>query len=237
MILFLRQLFQQNFSSLLLMALSLIIPLLGSSALAGLFYYHYQSFLTLNWWQALLYFAVTAITMALALTPTTFIALVTGFFFGWPGFIGMVISYMGALMIARALTTLLDHGTLWNFLHHFPKVGAVLDELQRQQFGMIVLSRLSPVLPFALMNFVLSMLQVSKRNYLVGSLLGMLPRTAFFYWIGTQGQAVFEMIKDPAANKLNQIVILTLFVLSLFGLMFLITRAVRKALRQPENAV
>ena len=41
----------------------------------------------------LLYFAVVSFTMAFALTPTTFVALVTGFYLGWQGFPGVVVSY------------------------------------------------------------------------------------------------------------------------------------------------
>ncbi|MFC7667743.1 hypothetical protein ACFQT0_10365 [Hymenobacter humi] len=48
---------------------------------------------------SLLYFVVIAITMAFAFTPTTFVAIVTGYYFGWLGLPGMVVAYALASVI------------------------------------------------------------------------------------------------------------------------------------------
>ena len=95
------------------------------------------------------------------------------------------------------------------------------------------MSRLSPVLPFALMNFVLSLMQVRKRDYLYGSLLGMLPRTTFFYWLGTQAKQLYELLQNPTAGNQQQLLFLGLLIISVFGIIYYLTRAVQKALRKP----
>ncbi|MFC7667742.1 VTT domain-containing protein [Hymenobacter humi] len=81
---------------------------------------------------------------------------------------------------ATSLAQRLDHGKLRTFLHHFPKAGAVLEELQHQSWQLIILTRLSPVLPFALMTFVLAIVGVPRRRFLIASVVGMLPRSLFF---------------------------------------------------------
>ena len=117
-----RQLLSQNASTFVSMGLLMVVPFLGSSALLAFFFYYNQVLQSLNFGGALLYFLVITLTMTLALTPTTFMAIITGYYFGWAGFPGMVAAYAGALLLARLITNQLDHGKLWRFLHRFPKV-------------------------------------------------------------------------------------------------------------------
>ncbi|MHC2993624.1 hypothetical protein OB13_19340, partial [Pontibacter sp. HJ8] len=89
----LRTFIRENASSFVSMLLLVVVPIVVSSTLA-IFLYQYEGLLqNLSWVQMLLYFTVISITMSLALTPTTFVALVSGFYLGWPGFPGVVISY------------------------------------------------------------------------------------------------------------------------------------------------
>ncbi|RYF84461.1 MAG: DedA family protein [Chitinophagaceae bacterium] len=231
---FFRQLFSQNVPALVSMALLVLVPLAGSSALLTLFYSHTGLLENLSIPEQVLYFVVVAFTMSVALTPTTFIALITGFFFGWAGFPGMVAAYLAALVIARFIAERIDHGKLWAFLHRFDKVSVALHELDRQQFGLIVMTRLSPILPFALMNFVLSLMQVRQRDYLLGSLIGMLPRTTFFYLLGTQGQKIIDLLQDPGADSSYQLFVIGLILISMFGLLYFFTKAIRKAMNKKD---
>lgn len=228
---FLRTLFQKNFSTLLTMFLLVAVPLLGSSAVAALLYRHQQLLEGLRWGPASLYFALTAITMAFALTPTTFVAIATGYYFGWAGLPGMVTAYAVAAAIGYELAGRLDHGKLRQFLHLFPKAGAVVDELQTQSWSLIVLTRLSPVLPFALMTFVLAMVGVPRRRFLAASVVGMLPRSLFFYWLGTQASDVLALLHNPDQGALSKLVLVGLIAASLFGLFFVFNRALKRSLQ------
>ena len=49
----------------------------------------------------------------------------------------------------------------------------------------VALLRLSPLVPFNLLNYVLGASRVTFRQYLVGSVVGMLPGTALYVWIGS----------------------------------------------------
>ncbi|MEJ7662962.1 MAG: hypothetical protein WKG07_27110 [Hymenobacter sp.] len=90
---FLRELFQKNFSTFLTMGLLLAVPLLGSAAVLGLLYERPTLLQHLSLAQSLLYFVLAGLTMALALTPTTFVAIISGLLFGWAGLPGMVAAY------------------------------------------------------------------------------------------------------------------------------------------------
>jgi uncharacterized membrane protein YdjX (TVP38/TMEM64 family) len=226
----LKELIQKNSSALFSMLLLVAIPVLVSSTLA-FFLYRFQDILAhLGPGQVILYFVAVSLTMAFALTPTTFIALVTGYYFGWPGFIGVVISYGLAALIGYRAAQLIDHGKMMSFLNRFEKVSAVMQELRQQSWSLIFMSRISPVLPFAFMTFVLSLLRVDKKKFLIASMAGMLPRTLFFFWMGTQAQSIITLINNPNAGNEGRILVIGLIVISVFGLYYIFDKALKRAL-------
>ena len=227
----LRNLVRENASTFVSMLLLVVVPVVVSSTLAFILY-QYQDFLReLSWLQMLLYFGVISVTMAFALTPTTFVALVSGFYLGWNGFAGIVVSYGVAALVGYALAQLIDHGKMMSFLNRFEKARHLMQELRNQSWSLIFLTRISPVLPFALMNFVLSLLQVNKKKFFVASIVGMLPRTLFFFWIGTQANDIIKLLQDPDSGTGGRLLMISLIVISIGGLYFVFDRALKKALR------
>ncbi|QNE42237.1 VTT domain-containing protein (plasmid) [Hymenobacter sp. NBH84] len=228
---------QKNASTMVSMVLLVALPLLGSSS-ATYMLYRNQSLLTdLSLGPAFLYFAVTALTMAFALTPTTFVALVTGFYFGWAGLPGMVAAYALAALIGYQVASALDHGKMTAFLSHFPKADAVMKELKHDSWQLIVLTRISPVLPFALMTFVLAVLRVERRRFLAASVLGMLPRSLFFYGLGSKAQDAAALLRNPDTGTAGKVLLFALVVISLYGLYYLFNRALQRALRRSTPPV
>jgi uncharacterized membrane protein YdjX (TVP38/TMEM64 family) len=228
----LKELIFKNASTFFSMLLLVVVPVLVSSTLA-FYLYQYQNLLqSLQPWETILYFVVVAFTMAFALTPTTFVALVTGFYFGWPGFLGVVVAYGLAALMGYGVAQLIDQGKMLAFLHRFKKTGAVMDELREQSWSLIILSRISPVLPFAFMTFVLSLLRVDRVKFLLASMVGMLPRTLFFFWVGTQAQDIITLLNDPDTGKEGKLLVIGLIIISLFGLYYIFNKALKKALRR-----
>jgi uncharacterized membrane protein YdjX (TVP38/TMEM64 family) len=227
---FLKELFQKNASTLLSMFLLVALPVLGSSSLSYMLYRNQALLEHLTPGQSIFYFVAIAFTMAFAFTPTTFVALVTGFYLGWAGLPGMVLAYAMAAFIGYHIAASLDHGKMLQFLHHFPKADAVMKELKTQSWQLIILTRISPVLPFALMTFVLAVMRVDRRRFLLASVVGMLPRSLFFYWLGTKAQDVFALLRDPDTGTMGKLLVIGLVAVSLFGLYFLFNRALQRAL-------
>ncbi|RZK14387.1 MAG: DedA family protein [Hymenobacter sp.] len=229
---FLRELFQKNFSTLLTMALLVLVPLVGSSSLVLVLSRHQDLLQHLSLLQMGLYFVLMGLTMAVALTNSTFVVIVTGYFLGWAGLPGMVASYALAAALGYELAQRLDQDKLRNLLHRFPKADAVLAELQDQSWQLILLTRLSPVLPFALMTFVLAIVGVPRGRFLAASILGMLPRSLFFYWLGTKASDVLALLRDPDEGTLSKLVLLALVAASLLGLYVVFNRALQRVLRR-----
>ncbi len=111
----------------------------------------------------------------------------------------------------------------------------MLAELKNESWQLILLTRLSPVLPFALMTFVLALVQVPRRRFLLASVLGMLPRSLFFYWLGTQAQDVLALLRHPDESQLSKILLLLLVAASLFGLFIVFNQALKRALKRSSD--
>ena len=183
----------------------------------------------------MLFYLATAFTMAFALTPTTYIALVSGYFIGWTSLFGLIPSYIAASLIGFYIASKLDKGKFLNYLSGNIKINGVMENLKTEEFWVIFFCRISPALPFAMMNVFLSFMKVKLNKFLSGSILGMLPRTILSVWVGTQANDIIKMLKgkeDPDASKLFLIMLL---VISIVGLYVVFMNAIKKVNRKSEQ--
>lgn len=204
-----------------------LMPLLASSSISYWVITHEQEiqhFTFQNWTIA---FIFACFTMAFALTPTTFIALLSGYFLGWQAFIPVAITYWIASFLGYKAAQMIDGGRFLRILSEKPKVKKILENLQKDEFKIILLARLSPVLPFAVTNILFSFSGTKLRNFLTAGFLGMLPRTILSIWIGTQAQEIKRLIEHPSEGNISQFLILGLIGVSIFGLGYFIKKAIK----------
>jgi uncharacterized membrane protein YdjX (TVP38/TMEM64 family) len=204
-----------------------LMPLLVSSSISYWVITHeqeIQNFTLQNWTIA---FIIVCFTMAFALTPTTFIALLSGYFLGWQAFIPVAISYWIASYFGFKTAQMIDGGRFLKILSEKPQVKQVLDNLQKDEFKIILLARLSPILPFAVTNVLFSFSGTKLRNFLTAGFIGMLPRTILSIWIGTQTQEIKRLIEHPSEGNISQILIIGLIGGSILGLGYFVKKAVK----------
>ena len=204
-----------------------LMPLLVSSSISYWVITHeqeIQNFTFQNWTIA---FAFACFTMAFALTPTTFIALLSGYFLGWQAFIPVGITYWIASFLGYKAAQMIDGGRFIRILSEKPKVKQILENLQKDEFKIILLARLSPVLPFAVTNVLFSFSGTKLRNFLTAGFLGMLPRTILSIWIGTQAQEIKRLIEHPSEGNISKFLILGLIGGSILGLGYFVKKAIK----------
>ena len=204
-----------------------LMPLLVSSSISYWVITHendIQYFTVQNW---IIVYIFACFTMAFALTPTTFIALLSGYFLGWNAFIPVAITYWIASFLGYKTAQFIDGGRFLTILSEKPKVKHILENLQKDEFKIILLARLSPVLPFAVTNVLFSFSDTKLRNFLTAGFLGMLPRTVLSIWIGTQAQEIRRLIEHPSEGKISQFLILGLIGGSILGLGYFVKKAVK----------
>lgn len=65
-----------------------------------------------------------------------------------------------------------------------PRLEALSRALGREGFKVVALLRLSPIFPFCLLNYALSLTPVRLKDYVLASWLGMLPGTLMYVYLG-----------------------------------------------------
>ena len=66
-----------------------------------------------------------------------------------------------------------------------PKLQALDATVTREGWKIVALMRLSPVIPFNLLNYAFGATRVSLRDYVLASAVGMLPGTAMYVYLGS----------------------------------------------------
>lgn len=143
------------------------------------------------------YTVAFAVLAGLALLPTWAQSVLGGFAFGLLGLPAALAGFAGGAVIGYELARKLTGDRVMEMLAEKPKWRAVRDALVRdheagagfwKSTGMVALIRVPPNSPFALTNIVLASVQVPRIPMLIGTVIGMLPRTAAAVWIGSHIQ-------------------------------------------------
>jgi uncharacterized membrane protein YdjX (TVP38/TMEM64 family) len=104
-------------------------------------------------------------------------------------------------------------------------------------FKIVLLTRLSPLFPFTLLNYALGLTKVRFLDYVLASWIGMLPGTVMYVYLGS---TVTELADVAAGNVEGGSARLVLFLVGLAATVAVtvyVTRLARLALRQaiPEH--
>ena len=146
-----------------------------------------QSWLrTLNGNELLVINLLSSVVLAIGWMPTTFFSLISGYLWGWKSLPFIAVSYMIASALGYYLCSKLDNGKLADTLNEKFPVQQILSKLEQSGFWLAVFCRLSPTLPFAVLNALFAMAKYPIGHYLGGGFLGMLPRTIFAVFLGTK---------------------------------------------------
>lgn len=165
-----------------------------------------------------LFFTVgIAILLGLALLPTTLTALATGYFFGWIGFPGLFFGYLLANVIGYTLGKLLNANFLPILSAQKPEFKQELDIRIQRPESLIFFIRISPVVPFAISNFLFASLKIDLKKVLLYGIPGMLPRTLIAFGTGLLASSFIDA-KNAMNDPVQWIILASLFILSFWGL-------------------
>jgi len=155
--------------------------------------------------------------MGMALIPTTFFSVISGFVFGWAAFPFLVLSYTLASAIGYLSGRLLEKNSLEWLLKPYPKAEKIIEEKKDRMGWLIFFVRISPVIPFAISNLVFAMLDTGLKRVLWFGLLGMLPRTFLAFLTGVLAGDIQEALRAKTASW-QYLVIALLLIMSIWGI-------------------
>ena len=80
-----------------------------------------------------------------------------------------------------------------------PRFRAIDRAVGRQGFKIVLLTRLSPVFPFNLLNYAYGLTSISLARYALASWLGMLPGTVMYIYFGSAAKNLADVASGRAA--------------------------------------
>lgn len=171
--------------------------------------------------------AIGYVALTVLLIPGSVLTLIAGGAFGlWKGLVVVVIgANLGALcsfLLAR--TFLREKVSSWAAGH--PRFASLDRAIGREGFKVVLLSRLSPVFPFTLLNYFLGLTDVRASSYVLANLIGMLPGTFLYVYLG----ATARQALTGGSNLIFTLVGLAATV----AVVVVVTRAARRAMAQIE---
>jgi uncharacterized membrane protein YdjX (TVP38/TMEM64 family) len=142
---------------------------------------------------AVLYLAVYAVGTMLMM-PATVLTLGAGFAYGpvYGSLLVVVANNLSALASFLLGRTVLRE-RVGRRLAGWPRFTAVDTAVAGRGFKVVLLLRLSPIFPFSVLNYSLSLTRVRLRDYAPATFLGMLPATLVYVYLGSLVTSVAQL--------------------------------------------
>ncbi|XP_039020799.1 TVP38/TMEM64 family membrane protein slr0305-like [Hibiscus syriacus] len=130
--------------------------------------------------------AVAYIPLTVLAVPASVLTLGGGYLFGLP--VGFVADSIGATLGAGAAFLIgrtIGSSFVVSKLKDYPQFRSIAIAIRRSGFKIVFLLRLVPLLPFNMMNYLLSVTPIPVLEYMLASWLGMMPITLALVYVGT----------------------------------------------------
>ncbi|MFQ4143006.1 TVP38/TMEM64 family protein [Chlorogloeopsis sp. ULAP02] len=178
-------------------------------------------------------FIALYIIATVAFLPGSILTLGAGVVFGvvWGSvyvFIGATLGATAAFLVGRYLA----RGWVAKKIADHKKFAAIDRAVGTEGFKIVLLTRLSPVFPFNLLNYAFGITGVSLKDYFIGS-VGMIPGTIMYVYIGSlAGNLAMIGTETQPTNPTVQWAIRILGFIATVAVTIYVTRVARKALEQ-----
>ncbi|MBO0349548.1 TVP38/TMEM64 family protein [Phormidium pseudopriestleyi FRX01] len=176
-------------------------------------------------------FIAIYIVATIAFLPGSILTLGAGVVFGVVlgsvyVFIGATLGAIAAFLVGRYVA----RGWISQKIEGNQKFAAIDKAVAREGLKIVLLTRLSPIFPFNLLNYAFGITGVSLKDYALGS-IGMIPGTVMYVYIGSlAGDLARIGTENQPTNPTIQWVIRILGLLATVAVTLYVTRIARKAL-------
>lgn len=165
--------------------------------------------------------------------PGSLVTLAAGFLFGVVA--GSVVVSIGSTLGASAAFLVgryLARDKIEGKVAGKPKFKAIDEAVGRQGFKIVLLTRLSPVFPFNLLNYAFGLTRVRFWTYAAASWIGMMPGTVLYVYLGSTAKDLTQVFSGGVAGGMEQRIFKIAGLLATVAVTVYITTIARRALRQ-----
>ncbi|HVS13346.1 MAG TPA: VTT domain-containing protein [Thermoanaerobaculia bacterium] len=144
---------------------------------------------SLGWAGPPLFVLLHAVAVVVLL-PGVLFPVAAGFLFGWAlgsalSVAGKVVGAVLAFQLARAAKGRVEPERARRALARYPLLQRIDQGLSAQGWRLVALIRMIPVIPFKLSNYLFGWTRFSLRDYLLGTLLGVIPYSVVNAYLGS----------------------------------------------------
>jgi uncharacterized membrane protein YdjX (TVP38/TMEM64 family) len=182
-------------------------------------------------------FAIVYAVAAVLFVPGSALTIGAGVVYGlgW-GFVavsaGSTLGATAAFLVARHLA----RRRVERWAARDPRFAAIDEAVGREGWRIVLLTRLSPVFPFNLLNYLYGLTRVRLGPYVLASWIGMMPGTLLYVYLGFAGRAVAQAAAGRTGRSPAQYAAWTIGLIATLAVTIHVTRLARRALRARSGA-
>ncbi|XP_010551774.1 PREDICTED: uncharacterized protein LOC104822310 [Tarenaya hassleriana] len=177
--------------------------------------------------------AVAYIPLTVLAVPASILTVGGGYLFGLP--IGFVADSVGATLGSGAAFLLgctIGKPFVVSKLKDYPQFQSVSLAIENSGFKICLLLRLAPLVPFNMLNYLLSVTPIPLGEYLLSSWLGMMPITLALVYVGTTLKDLSDVTHGWSEFSMSRWVFLVSSLVVSVVLMICVTKVAKDALRK-----
>lgn len=166
-------------------------------------------------WRVVLFLGAHTLAAAVGV-PGTVLVIIGGALFGlvW-GTLWSILGATAGAVVAFWLARYLLHGWFTQRFSRHPRFQGLFKRLDhtmdKQALACVLAIRFAPISPFNVVNFLFGLTNISVTPYAVGTLLGIIPGTMAYTWLGVTGvDALHGGDWGPVALCLSLLTVLSL---------------------------
>lgn len=165
--------------------------------------------------------------------PGSILTLGAGFLFGVvygtiAVSVGSVLGATAAFLVGRTLL----RGSIEKRITAYPRFQAIDRAVGEQGFKIVLLTRLSPIFPFNLLNYAFGLTNVRLWQYVLASWIGMLPGTVMYVYVGSALKSLADVAAGSPKGGTPQTVFFVVGLVMTVVATVVITRVARRALNE-----
>lgn len=146
-------------------------------------------------------YAVIFVAATVLLLPGSILTLAAGFAYGpvWGTLLVSPVS-VAAAVVAFLLGRTIARRWIARKVERDPRFASLDRAIGEDGFKIVLLLRLSPVFPFAILNYALGLTTVRLRDYALASFFGMLPATILYVYLGSLVTSATQLAGGETAD-------------------------------------
>lgn len=177
--------------------------------------------------------ALAYIPLTVFAVPASILTIGGGYLFGLP--IGFLADSTGAAFgatVAFLVGRTIGRPLVLAKLRDYPQFQAISSAAQQSGFKIVLLLRLVPLLPFNILNYLLSVTPISLGTYMLASWIGMMPITAVLVYVGTTIKDLSDISHHWGHFTTFEWILLVTGLAASVLLIFVVSKIARKSLNK-----